>query len=158
MINIVFFLCYQTVKNLLHRLFQRLSMKTVGICLNVLFFLLFSFSGISLAFLGGPPSGGTPLPEKTWFVSKWKEGPDTIREYSINGTVFAVSYRGIRIPDLKILIGPYYEEYRSLSFRKLRGESIKTGDIGVLLGGHMRDLHGMIWIRKSVPKGFLDGH
>lgn len=159
MINIVFFLCYQTVKNLIYRLFQRLFMKTVKIPVALLVFsMFFSFSSSAQAFLGGPPSGGSPVPENTWFVSRWQDGPDTIMEYSRNGTVFAISYRGIRIPDLKILLGPYYVEFRSLQFGKLRGESIKTGEIGVLLGGHMRDLHGTIWLRQSVPKGFPDGH
>jgi len=74
----------------------------------------------------------------------------TVREYvSPDGIIFAVSWRGIGIPNLSVLLGDYfqaYEDARSESLKKepkLRGPmAFATADLIIETGGHMRDLWG----------------
>lgn len=79
----------------------------------------------------------------------------TVREYvSPNGIVFAVSWRGIGVPNLSVLLGDYFQEYEDARLESLKKEpklrgpmAFATTDLVVETGGHMRDL----WGRAIVP-------
>ena len=85
----------------------------------------------------------------------------TIREYvSSDGLVFAVAWRGTGAPDLKLLFGEYFDEYRDgvAAVRSrtpmMRGPLVvKTPNLVVERGGHSRYLWGRAFIPGALPKG-----
>ena len=82
-----------------------------------------------------------------------------IREYiDNNGMVFAVSWMGIRRPDLSVLLGSFYEEYNNIDSRRARmitraPVSIQTSRIQVRKSGHMRAIEGLAVITDQLPAG-----
>lgn len=82
-----------------------------------------------------------------------------IKEYvSQDGTVFAVSWSGIKRPDLSVLLGSHYNEYsqQEASLPKIVGRQIiqiRTPSIVVQRGGHMRDIHGFAYLVDALPAG-----
>lgn len=91
-------------------------------------------------------------------------GPPNTRivEYTLpDGTVFAVVWQGISQPDLSVLLGSYFNEYKSAALpsksRLQRGRglrSIRTEHIVVEKFGHMRDLRGIAYLPEQLPEGF----
>jgi len=83
----------------------------------------------------------------------------TIREYVDNsGNVFAVSWQGIKRPDLSVLLGSFYEEYNNIDSRRSRmitrqPVSVQTSKIMVRKGGHMRNITGVAIISDQLPSG-----
>jgi hypothetical protein len=79
----------------------------------------------------------------------------TVHEYiSSSGTVFAVSWRGPRPPDLSRLLGSYFSQYQAAAaapHRQQRHLNIKTQDLVVETGGHMRDLRGRAYLASLLP-------
>lgn len=83
-----------------------------------------------------------------------------IREYvNADGMVFAVSWRGVAVPDLSVLLGGYFEEYENARLKSLRQEpkvrgplAVMTADLIVESGGHMRDLWGRAVLRPLLPR------
>lgn len=82
-----------------------------------------------------------------------------VKEYvTPSGTIFAVSWRGMRAPNLKTLFGGVYAEYESERSKvKLekgnRHVQVSTGNIVVHHGGQMRDMHGFAYVPSAVPPG-----
>jgi hypothetical protein len=78
-----------------------------------------------------------------------------VNEYvTPDGTVFAVSWRGPRPPDLSQLLGSYFNEFKSAAAapgRQQRHLYVKTQGLVVETGGHMRDLHGRAYIPSLLP-------
>ena len=84
----------------------------------------------------------------------------TVREYvSTTGTVFAVSWEGPWMPDLRQVLGPYFDAYqRNLplvrSSRRSHGPiTIRSGDLVVQIGGHPRAFAGRAYIERLLPPG-----
>lgn len=81
----------------------------------------------------------------------------TVNEYlSSDGTVFAVSWRGQRPPNLAQLFGTYFTQYQQavVASHTQRGpRKIQTQDLVVETGGHMRNLMGRAYIPALVPAG-----
>lgn len=82
----------------------------------------------------------------------------TVREYvSPSGTVFGVAWQGQFAPDLRQLLGSYFDEYMQAAAqtRKTgRGPvTIQTSDLVVQRGGHMRFLVGRAYLPQMVPQG-----
>lgn len=82
-----------------------------------------------------------------------------VREYvSIQGQVFAVTWRGPLIPDLQQLLGSYYADYqaaaRTRSKRAGRGP-LRLRQPGLVLhsGGHMRAYSGQAYLPQLLPAG-----
>jgi hypothetical protein len=81
----------------------------------------------------------------------------TVKEYADgNGQVFAVSWQGIKTPDLSVLFGSYYSEFKAAREKIAvpkgqRFVNVKSANLVVNHGGHMRDLHGFAYIPASVP-------
>lgn len=80
-----------------------------------------------------------------------------VNEYvSPGGTVFAVSWRGPRPPDLSQLLGPYFPEYQAAAAQvrpQRRQLKVTTGTVVVEAAGHMRDLRGRAYVPSLIPAG-----
>ena len=78
-----------------------------------------------------------------------------VREYvSVQGQVFAVVWQGPFMPDLRQLLGSYYEPYLSAakSGRSRRGHVlIQQTDLVVHSGGHMRAFSGRAYLPQLLP-------
>ena len=85
----------------------------------------------------------------------------TIREYvSSNGLVFAVAWKGTGAPDLPLLLGVYFEEYReglttarNRTPRARKPLALKTAHLIVERGGHSRSLWGRAFLPAALPPG-----
>ncbi len=86
-----------------------------------------------------------------------------VNEYlASGGTVFAVSWRGLRPPDLSQLLGAYYSEYQTaMNVDRTRAERrhilVNTGHMVFESGGHMRDLRGSAYVPELMPAGLTVG-
>jgi len=83
-----------------------------------------------------------------------------VREYiGPDLKVFAVTWRGLRQPDLSRLLGSYHEELRAAERqrppkRALREPSeLKGTNITVERSGHMRDIRGRAYLTDLLPSG-----
>lgn len=102
----------------------------------------------------------TSAPESSYSIETITTTGLTIREYvTTDGMVFAVSWRGVGVPDLSLLLGGYFEEYENARLRSLRQEpkvrgplAFATADLIVETGGHMRDLWGRAVLRPLMPR------
>jgi len=80
-----------------------------------------------------------------------------VNEYvAPNGTVFAVSWRGPRPPDLSQLLGSYFAEYQTAAAaQRAQRQSLllQTEHLVVQTSGHMRDLRGRAYVPALLPPG-----
>jgi hypothetical protein len=81
----------------------------------------------------------------------------TVREFaSPAGQVFGVSWQGPSVPDLRQLLGSYFEQYLQAaesSPRQHRVVHIETGDLVFESGGHMGFIVGRAYLRSKLPDG-----
>ena len=81
-----------------------------------------------------------------------------IREYvAASGAVYAVTWRGPRIPDLHELLGGYFAELARRDIRTSSGHhrlNIVGSDFMVRSSGHQRSFQGRAWVPSLVPEGF----
>lgn len=83
----------------------------------------------------------------------------TVKEYvSSDGTVFAVAWSGTGVPNLRLLLGAYFDEYldalTELQHKKPRLRRplmLETANLVVERSGHMRNMWGRIFIPSRVP-------
>jgi hypothetical protein len=82
----------------------------------------------------------------------------TVREYvSSNGLVFAVAWQGPWLPDLRQMLGPYFDDYqRALQSptgrRRARGSlTVELPDLTVQMTGHPRAFSGRAYVPRLVP-------
>lgn len=84
------------------------------------------------------------------------ESGTKVREFvSPSGTVFAVAWQGPWKPDMKQLLGPYFDRYVQgiESKRPRRGAvSIQQPDFVVESGGHMRGFTGRAYLPQVMPQ------
>ena len=83
-----------------------------------------------------------------------------VREYlSSTGTVFAVAWQGPWVPDLRQLLGPYFEQYQSAvrtakANRRGHGPlSIEEAGLVVEVSGHSRAFSGRVYVPQLMPQG-----
>jgi len=80
----------------------------------------------------------------------------TIREYvSPGGTVFAVGWDGPGVPDLKQILGSYFDTMKQTAARR-RGHGplvIDTPEFYFVQSGHMRSFHGTARLPQQLPQG-----
>jgi pectin methylesterase-like acyl-CoA thioesterase len=86
----------------------------------------------------------------------------TVREYvSSTGTIFAVAWQGRTVPDLRQLMGRYFDTYTGaaksmhVSHTHL---SIQQTDLVVRASGHMRSYAGIAYLPGSLPAGVVEGN
>lgn len=78
-----------------------------------------------------------------------------VKEYlSPAGMVFAVAWEGPALPDLRQILGRYFERY-SESARTRGARSRLTQDAGLVVqsGGHMRAFYGRAYVPQMLPRG-----
>ena len=81
-----------------------------------------------------------------------------VREYlSPEGKVFAVSWRGPGIPDLRQMLGGYYPQFEQAASAPHYNHhhlSIRTADMVVQSSGHARAFFGRAWVPALLPQKF----
>jgi hypothetical protein len=86
-------------------------------------------------------------------------GGTTVREYvGADGVVFAVTWNGPFLPDLRELLGQHFATLKNESARQPkagRGQvRVAQPDVTIESGGHMRAYAGRAWINSRLPAGF----
>ncbi|MET3132642.1 hypothetical protein AAKU55_002919 [Oxalobacteraceae bacterium GrIS 1.11] len=82
-----------------------------------------------------------------------------VREYvSRAGIVFAVSWQGPFLPDLRTLLGPHFDTMSGAAAKQTKaGHSqlhIERPEVTIVSGGHMRAYTGRAWVSAEFPPGF----
>lgn len=82
-----------------------------------------------------------------------------VREYvNTQGTVFAVSWSGPALPDLRTLLGDKFAALTAAAGKRPKaGHSqltVEQSDLVIVSGGHMRAYAGHAWIPGALPAGF----
>jgi len=82
----------------------------------------------------------------------------TIREFvSPAGRVFAVYWQGPYAPDLRQLLGEYFDQYISAAANSGRTHRrvmhLEAGDLVFECGGQMRSFVGRAYLRSKLPEG-----
>jgi hypothetical protein len=85
----------------------------------------------------------------------------TVREYAApSGVVFGVAWEGASYPDLRQLLGPYFQQYAdALAKRRTRRSPVTVTLPGLVVqaGGHMRAFTGKAWLPRELPAGVVSG-
>lgn len=78
-----------------------------------------------------------------------------VREYvSPGGLVFGVSWQGPTMPDLRQLLGSYFNQLQqAIQSRRRRGGPllVQERDFVLVSGGHMRSYHGVAYVPSLLP-------
>lgn len=82
-----------------------------------------------------------------------------VREYAnAAGTVFAVSWNGPFLPDLRALLGEHFATMTGAAAQRPKaGHSqlaVDRPDVVIVSSGHMRAFSGRAWIPAGLPAGF----
>lgn len=80
-----------------------------------------------------------------------------VKEYvSPSGVVFAVSWTGPLLPDLRQLLGPYFGTYVDAAHAQQAGHgpiNVKQSGLVVQSGGRMRAFFGRAYVPSMIPPG-----
>jgi hypothetical protein len=83
-----------------------------------------------------------------------------VREYvSLSGSVFGVAWQGRTHPDLRQVLGAYYDTYvQAVQAQRAQRHGhgpllIQQSGLVVQMGGHMRQLTGRAYLPQSLPAG-----
>jgi hypothetical protein len=86
-------------------------------------------------------------------------GGALVREYvSATGVVFAVSWGGPTMPNLRQLLGAHFDSFVSSTNRQRGGHGhlvVHESMLVVESGGHMRSFHGRAYLSDAVPSGVV---
>lgn len=105
-------------------------------------------------------ASGVANADTVYTVSQSKLDSGTVvREYSdAGGKVFAVSWRGPTLPDLRTLLGEKFTAMTNAAGARAKaGHSqlaLERPDVVVVSNGHMRAFAGQAWIPTALPAGF----
>ena len=86
-----------------------------------------------------------------------------VREYATaSGKVFAVAWRGPFLPDMKQLMGSYFEQFqKAAQGQNRRGGHgpliIEQPGLVIELGGHMRSFAGRAYLTDEMPRDVQNG-
>jgi hypothetical protein len=84
------------------------------------------------------------------------ESGATVREYVASGTVFALTWNGTQVPDLKLLLGAYFDRYVSAAQAHRTGHhvlSIATPDLVMTVVKFQRKSYGRVYVPSLMPSG-----
>jgi Protein of unknown function (DUF2844) len=77
---------------------------------------------------------------------------------SAEGKVFAVSWRGMAVPDLSQTLGTYFAEYKAAATATPHAShhnlTVQQTDLVVRTGGHMRNWYGQAYVLSLLPPNF----
>ncbi|MYM84325.1 DUF2844 domain-containing protein [Duganella sp. FT50W] len=102
----------------------------------------------------------TTAPAAVYTVSQSTlDGGTIVREYmNANNIVFAVSWKGPTLPDLRTLLGDKFAVMTSNAAKRPKaGHSqlaVDQADVVIVSNGHMRAYAGQAWIPSALPAGF----
>lgn len=82
-----------------------------------------------------------------------------VREYvTLSGIVFAVSWNGPFLPDLRSLLGKHFNTLTTEAAKRPKAGHSQIGierpDAVIISGGHMRAYAGRAWAISALPSGF----
>jgi Protein of unknown function (DUF2844) len=84
-----------------------------------------------------------------------------VREFAAaDGKVFAVAWNGPTIPNLREIMGQYFDSYVTAAKAPHSGHhhlQIRQSDLVVLAGGHMRAFSGLAYLPQAIPSGVSVG-
>jgi hypothetical protein len=84
-----------------------------------------------------------------------------LREYAaLDGKVFAVTWNGPFIPNLKQSLGSYFNEFAAqagAAHGTRKHLEVRQPDLVVESGGHMRAHHGLAYLPQALPSGVSVG-
>jgi hypothetical protein len=97
------------------------------------------------------------MPAERLTVHELKTAGTTVREYvSPAGMVFGVAWQGTAMPDLRQLLGAYFDQYvATAAARRTRRAPvlIELPGLVVFSSGHMRAFAGKAYLPQSLPQG-----
>lgn len=77
---------------------------------------------------------------------------------SAEGKVFAVSWKGMAVPDLSQTLGTYFAEYKAAATASPHAShhnlTVQQPDLVVRTGGHMRNWYGQAYVLSLLPPNF----
>ncbi|MBY0578647.1 MAG: DUF2844 domain-containing protein [Burkholderiales bacterium] len=96
----------------------------------------------------------TAMPRYTVSELKLPSGT-VVREYadSITGTVFGLSWQGPVIPNLKQILGTYFDAYLKAIPSGIGPVNVVTPNLVVRSSGHMRAFWGQAYLPSILPTG-----
>jgi hypothetical protein len=84
-----------------------------------------------------------------------------VREFAgSDGKVFAVAWNGPTVPNLREILGQYFDSYVTAAKAPHPGHrhlQIRQGDLVVKASGHMRSFGGVAYLPQAVPSGVSEG-
>ena len=131
--------------------------------------LLLAYADASHAALGGPPeqfdtpttvvssvsAAGTSYRRRDTTLAT---GTNVSEYLTAGGVVFAVTWDGPMLPDLKALLGKYFDKMVAESANAPRAGRARIGvnlpEVVINSGGHMRAFEGSAWLPAELPAGF----
>ncbi len=96
-------------------------------------------------------------PESNFAVHEITGNGLVVHEYLSDGKVFAVSWRGPGIPDLKQMLGSYYGQFAQASSAPHYNRhhlDVATPQVIVQSSGHTRSFFGRAWVPALLPANF----
>ena len=96
-------------------------------------------------------------PDARLTIHELKTAGTTVREFvSPAGTVFGVAWQGTALPDLRQLLGAYFDQYlAAVETRRTRRAPVVIELPGVIVHstGHMRAFVGNAYLPQNLPQG-----
>jgi len=84
-----------------------------------------------------------------------------VREYAgLDGNVFAITWHGPYVPNLKQILGPYFDAYVAAARAPHADHhhlKVSQGDLVVEASGHMRAFNGRAYLPRAIPAGLAVG-
>ena len=84
-----------------------------------------------------------------------------VREYvGADGNVFAVTWWGPFVPNLRQTLGQYFDEYSAAAQAHHQDRNhlqVRQSDLVVQIGGHMRAYGGRAYLPQAIPSGVSVG-
>jgi hypothetical protein len=84
-----------------------------------------------------------------------------VREFAgADGNVFAVSWKGPTVPNLREILGQHFDRYVTAAKAQHPGHhhlQISDSNLVVRAGGHMRAFFGLAYLPAAVPSGVSEG-
>jgi Protein of unknown function (DUF2844) len=120
--------------------------------------------GSSLSNLGprarsmGTQQVSTGLASYTQVQRKLDSGTEVHEYLDASGKVFAVSWSGPFLPDLKEILGVHFDTMVAQAGKRPAGARsplvVKQDDVVVISDGHMGAFDGKAWLPRQLPAGF----
>ncbi|MFI4938930.1 MAG: DUF2844 domain-containing protein [Burkholderiales bacterium] len=143
--------------------------------LQIALIALIEFAAPSAAFavLGGDVSSvqtdrmhlkaTLPMARKTAHYTVHEMGTPagvTVREYAtLTGAVFAIAWKGPTVPDLRHLMGTYFDTYSSAAKARHADHThftLRQDSLIVRARGHMRAFSGIAYVPNMLPQGVTE--